>query len=100
MAVLLLVLVIGTTKPPSLVRRHWRPPLLAGLTALVVLLLVAAGNAHFGPRFGIAPSPGWYLYTRVAQFADCRRFTPPIWYARTLPAYAARPAPQRVLLHV
>jgi hypothetical protein len=24
-----------------------------------------------------APSPGWYLYGRVAQFADCSRFTPP-----------------------
>jgi hypothetical protein len=25
----------------------------------------------------IEPSPGWYLYGRVALFADCKRFTPP-----------------------
>ncbi len=43
----------------------------------VLLVAFAGANSAFGQRFGIAPSPGWYLYGRVAQFADCRRFTPP-----------------------
>ena len=49
------------------------------LVAVAVVGLVGFSEASsaFGTRFGIAPSPGWYLYARVAQFADCRRFTPP-----------------------
>jgi hypothetical protein len=44
----------------------------------VILLIAFAGaSAASGQQFGIAPSPGWYLYGRVAQFADCRQFTPP-----------------------
>lgn len=42
-----------------------------------MLLGYAGASAASGSRFGIAPSPGWYLYGRVAQFADCHRFTPP-----------------------
>ncbi len=57
--------------------RHWRSPVTAAATAAVVLVGWAGANAAFGPRFGIDPSSGWYLYGRVAQFADCRRFTPP-----------------------
>jgi hypothetical protein len=55
----------------------WRPALAAVTVSLLVLLAFAGANATFGVRFGIAPSPGWYLYGRVAQFADCSRFTPP-----------------------
>ena len=49
--------------------------ILAGAAA--VLVLYATANSAFGPRFGIGPSPGWYLYGRVAQFADCSKFDPP-----------------------
>jgi Dolichyl-phosphate-mannose-protein mannosyltransferase len=49
---------------------------LAGVFA-VLMLSFAVANEAFGDRFAISPSPGWYLYGRVAQFADCRRFTPP-----------------------
>jgi hypothetical protein len=44
---------------------------------LAVLLPFATANAVFGQRFGLGPSPGWFLYSRAAQFADCSRFTPP-----------------------
>ncbi len=61
--------------------RAWRTNVRAAalLVATVVVLLLgfASANAAFGQRFGIAPSPGWYLYGRVAQFADCSRFDPP-----------------------
>ena len=58
-------------------RLHWRAPVAAALAAGAILLAFASANASFGPRFGIGPSPGWYLYGRVAQFADCGRFDPP-----------------------
>ena len=45
--------------------------------SLAVLLIFASANAIFGNRFGLGASPGWYLYSRAAQFADCARFTPP-----------------------
>jgi hypothetical protein len=45
--------------------------------AATLLLIFAGANAQFGRAFGIEPSPGWYLYGRVAQFADCHKFTPP-----------------------
>jgi 4-amino-4-deoxy-L-arabinose transferase-like glycosyltransferase len=59
----------------------WRvrlgPAVVAAAGAGAILIAFASANAAFGPRFGIGPSPGWYLYGRVAQFADCREFTPP-----------------------
>jgi len=58
-------------------RRRWRAPLTAAAAAAIVLVAYSGANGIFGPRFGIAPSPGWYLYGRVAQFADCSKFTPP-----------------------
>ena len=42
-----------------------------------MLLVFATANASFGDRFGVGPSSGWYLYGRVAQFADCNEFDPP-----------------------
>ena len=47
-----------------------------GVSALM-LLAFATANAAMGERFGLGASPGWYLYARAAQFADCSRFTPP-----------------------
>ncbi len=55
----------------------WRAPLAVVGTAIIVLFVFAGANARFGPGFGLAPSPGWYLYGDVAQFADCKQFTPP-----------------------
>ena len=48
---------------------------LAGSAA--ILIPFATANAIFGPGFGLGTSPGWYLYARAAQFANCDRFTPP-----------------------
>ncbi len=45
--------------------------------SLAILLPFAAGNAIFGRGLGLGASPGWYLYARAAQFANCDRFTPP-----------------------
>ena len=65
--------------PSSL--RHWRASLPAPLAMIAgsaaVLILYASANAAFGPRFGLSSSPGWYLYGRVAHFADCSKFDPP-----------------------
>jgi hypothetical protein len=42
------------------------------------LLLLYAGIAHLdGGNTGLGKQTGFQLYGRVAQFADCRRFTPP-----------------------
>ena len=57
--------------------RRWECPVSAAAGAAVVLVGFAVANATFGQRFGIGPSPGWYLYARAAQFADCDKFTPP-----------------------
>ena len=73
------VLAVFLCRPRPL--RGWRRSLPAPLAmasgAAIVLLAYASANAAFGPRFGVGPSPGWYLYGRVAQFADCSQFTPP-----------------------
>jgi 4-amino-4-deoxy-L-arabinose transferase-like glycosyltransferase len=73
------VLALLVSRPRS--SRSWweylRGPIAAAGAAAVVLLAFAAANGIFGERFGIRSSPGWYLYGRVAQFADCSRFTPP-----------------------
>lgn len=45
--------------------------------SFVMLLAFATANAALGERFGLGASPGWYLYARAAQFADCTKFTPP-----------------------
>jgi hypothetical protein len=45
--------------------------------SLAVLLIFGLANANWGDRFGLGASPGWYLYSRAAQFADCSKFTPP-----------------------
>lgn len=58
-------------------RARWGPAVVAAVGAGTMLIAFASANASFGQRFEIGPSPGWYLYGRVAQFADCRRFTPP-----------------------
>jgi 4-amino-4-deoxy-L-arabinose transferase-like glycosyltransferase len=66
-------------RPGSLRRwgSDWRAALALVGTSAAVLLAFAAANAAFGQRFGLGASPGWYLYARAAQFADCGRFTPP-----------------------
>jgi 4-amino-4-deoxy-L-arabinose transferase-like glycosyltransferase len=75
--VVVLALLLGRPKPVRNWRRSWRAPVAAAAGAAVILLAFAAANASFGERFGISPSPGRYLYGRVAQFADCSRFDPP-----------------------
>jgi hypothetical protein len=57
--------------------KRWLPALAAVGGAAAVLVPFAAANAAFGPRLGITPAPGWLLYGRAAQFADCSKFTPP-----------------------
>jgi hypothetical protein len=52
------------------------------------ILAVAPGN----PRVSLSPSSGRVLYSRMAPFADCRKFDPP---ARTRPLCEATPASDR-----
>jgi 4-amino-4-deoxy-L-arabinose transferase-like glycosyltransferase len=73
-------------------RAAWRAPAALVGSAAVVLVAFACANAAFGQGFGLGPSGGWYLYGRVAQFADCRRFTPP---PGTRVLCDARPSGQR-----
>jgi hypothetical protein len=70
--VVLLALLLARPGPA-----RWGAPVVAAGTAAAILFTFAAANASFGERFGVGPAPGWYLYGRVAQFADCKRFTPP-----------------------
>jgi Dolichyl-phosphate-mannose-protein mannosyltransferase len=78
-----LIVVVGLTvlvsRPGS--ARRWRERVRAAgavwLTAAILLVAFAGTSALAASRFQIAPSPGWLLYLRVAQFADCSRFTPP-----------------------
>ena len=77
-------------------RARWATPLAAGGGAVAILVAFAIGNSAFGPRLGIGPSPGWYLYARAAQFADCsgsprRRARRPC-ASRPRPTSAAVPA--------
>jgi Dolichyl-phosphate-mannose-protein mannosyltransferase len=72
-AVIALALLVSRRRPWS----HWRSPLAAAAAAAVALIGFATVNALVADRFGIGPSPGWYLYGRVAQFADCTRFEVP-----------------------
>ncbi len=76
-AVTLLALILIRPRPFRALREQWRAPTAAAGAAALVLLAFALGNAAWGPRLELAPSPGWYLYGRAAQFADCSHFTPP-----------------------
>jgi dolichyl-phosphate-mannose-protein mannosyltransferase len=74
----IVVLALLLASPVSVKRwRRWRPPAAAAGAAAVILLAYASLHAAFGNGFGVRPSPGWYLYGRAAQFAECDRFTPP-----------------------
>jgi hypothetical protein len=73
----LAAMLIGAPAARAGVRSCLRPALALVATFAVLLLGFAAASDAFGHRFAISPSPGWYLYGRVAQFADCRDFTPP-----------------------
>ena len=79
LAVIPLVLVALVLAPERGVRGwgRWAAAAGAAAAAIAVLAVFAVANATFGHRFGVGPSPGWYLYGRVAQFANCDRFTPP-----------------------
>jgi hypothetical protein len=72
-AVIVLALLLARGRPWA----NWRPPAAAAGAAVALLLAFATANAIIADRFGLGPSPGWYLYGRVAQFADCGQFTPP-----------------------
>jgi hypothetical protein len=56
----------------------WRAalPWLAACTAVLLAYFSAQGFR------GVSQAPGWGLYARVGQFADCTRFTPPPGTAR------------------
>jgi 4-amino-4-deoxy-L-arabinose transferase-like glycosyltransferase len=75
--VVLLALLLAHPGPWRRWRDLLRAPVAAALAAGAMLLAFAGAGATFGERFGVGPSPGWYLYGRVAQFADCDRFAPP-----------------------
>jgi Dolichyl-phosphate-mannose-protein mannosyltransferase len=72
------VLALLLSRPISLLSwRRWRAPAATAAGAGLILLVYATLHAAFGNGFGVRPSPGWYLYGRAAQFAECNRFTPP-----------------------
>jgi hypothetical protein len=71
-AVIVLALLLCRPRP-----WNWRAPLATAAVAAVALFGFASLNAAISGRFGLGPSPGWYLYGWVAQFADCNRFDVP-----------------------
>jgi Dolichyl-phosphate-mannose-protein mannosyltransferase len=73
-------------------RPYWRAAAAVVGSSAVILLTFATANATFGERFGLGASPGWYLYARAAEFADCSSFTPP---AGTMVLCEDRPAGER-----
>jgi hypothetical protein len=91
-AVVALALIVYRPQPLRRWREHLRAAAVSVATAALLLLAFAGASAASGQRFGIAPSSGWYLYGRVAQFADCRQFTPP---PGTQALCETRPASQR-----
>jgi Dolichyl-phosphate-mannose-protein mannosyltransferase len=76
-AVTILALLVGRPGAVGSWRNRWRAPLAVAGAAGVMLLVYAGANAQFAGRFAMTPSTSWYLYGRVAQFANCDRFTPP-----------------------
>ncbi len=76
-AIVPLAVLLYRTRPSKRWREQLRAAVVLVCTAAILLLAFAGASATSGQRFGIAPSPGWFLYGRVAQFADCRQFTPP-----------------------
>lgn len=72
-----LALAIGFPEARARGWLRWQAPVVAACVAAVVLLGYATLSAASGGPFGLSPRPGWNLYGRVAQFADCNRFTPP-----------------------
>jgi hypothetical protein len=74
--VVLLALLLARPGPLVSWPGRWGAPVVATGTAAAILFIYAARQRVVGECFGVSPSPGWYLYGRVAQFADCERFTP------------------------
>jgi hypothetical protein len=73
--VLLLWLVLVSAE--TFRRRAWHAAL-AGGCVVAVLGSYAAIQHHETGYWGLTtPAGAWNLYTRVAPFADCRKFTPP-----------------------
>jgi hypothetical protein len=58
-------------------RRSVRQVGIAALAAALPLLAYAAEYRHAEGVFGLGAAGGWFSYGRVAQIADCSRFTPP-----------------------
>lgn len=75
--VVALALILHRPQPFRRRRESLRAAAVLVCTVGLLLLTFAGASAASGQRFGIAPSPGWYLYGRVAQFANCQNFTPP-----------------------
>jgi 4-amino-4-deoxy-L-arabinose transferase-like glycosyltransferase len=75
--VVALTLLVHGPSPGCRWREHVRAAVAVCGAVAVGLLAFAFANQAYGHRFAVSPSPGWYLYGRVAQFADCRDFTPP-----------------------
>jgi hypothetical protein len=73
------VLAVALYRPPASPDRRtlMRSALAVLAGSLAILVPFATANAIFGRGFGLSASPGWYLYARAAQFANCDRFTPP-----------------------
>lgn len=95
--VLVLVLLAGVAlAAPGRFGQRLVPLAAAAAGAGVVFVLYGiAFQVAGGPYAGMADMRGWNLYSRVAPFADCRRFSPPAGTARlceSRPA-AARPGP-------
>lgn len=92
-------LVIPIAVALGIIAASWRTPLIAiRLTAAAVIPAFALVNLYSyiaraqGGYPGLSEMNGWALYSRVAPFADCSRFTPP---AGTAMLCESRPESER-----
>jgi hypothetical protein len=65
-------IVLGPT-----LRKRITSALAATVPAAVLLVAYLITASSIGPHTGINEMTGWDLYSRVAPFADCGKFTPP-----------------------
>lgn len=60
---------------------RWRVRALRGgvgvVAAVAVVLGYAAVRQGYANSFALSPAGGWAIYSRIAPFADCSKFTPP-----------------------
>ena len=78
----ILALAIALISFPAEKGRRWRATATFLGVSVILLTGYAWANLQANGRFEVAPAMGWHLYSRVARFADCHTFSPPVGTTR------------------